>query len=67
MKNFIRHLRSYIVRGLLGIMPIALSYFAVKLLYNTIDRRVVGLVDAALGHKCQHMGYPILMAKSAKT
>ncbi|MBF0619408.1 MAG: DUF502 domain-containing protein [Candidatus Omnitrophica bacterium] len=45
MKNFFQHIRSYIFRGLLAIIPIFLSYLAIKLLYVLIDKRVMALLD----------------------
>ncbi len=45
MKNFFIHARSYIFRGLLAVIPLLLSILAVKLLYELIDKKVMGLVD----------------------
>ncbi len=45
MKNFFIHLRIYIFRGFLAIIPIALCVFAVRLLYVLIDKRVMGFLN----------------------
>ena len=45
MKDFLKHARSYILRGLLAIIPLLLSLLAVKLLYEQIDKRVVAFVE----------------------
>jgi uncharacterized membrane protein len=45
MKIFMQHLRSYILRGLFAIIPIFLSYLAIKLLYVLIDKRVMAFLD----------------------
>jgi len=37
MKRLLRHLKTYIFRGLLAITPLALSIFIIRLLY--IDRK----------------------------
>jgi len=41
MKKFINHLRIYVFRGLLAIVPIFLSVLAIQLLYVLIDKRVM--------------------------
>ena len=56
MKNIIRHIRMYVIRGLLAVIPIALSFLAVKFLYTTIDQRIVRLVDRALGFSFPGLG-----------
>ncbi len=45
MNNFFVHARIYIFRGLLAIIPLLLSYLAVKLLYVLIDKRVIALIE----------------------
>src|ERR1700679_3475957 len=41
MKNFFSHIRTYILRGLLAIIPLLLCFLAVKLLYVLIDKQVM--------------------------
>ena len=41
MKHFIEHLRTFIFRGLLAVIPLLLCVFAVQLLYTLIDKRVL--------------------------
>ncbi len=45
MKDFLAHARSYIFRGLLAIIPILLSIFAIQLLYVLIDKKVMTFID----------------------
>jgi|SRR3989338_35008 len=45
MKIFLTHARSYILRGLLAIIPILLCVFAIQLLYVLIDKKVMGFLD----------------------
>ncbi len=45
MKHFFLHLRVYIFRGLLAVIPLLLSILAVKLLYELIDKRVMAFID----------------------
>jgi uncharacterized membrane protein len=44
-KPFLAHTRTYIFRGLLAIIPLALSVFAVLFLYNFIDKKVMDFID----------------------
>jgi len=34
MKNLIMHIRKYIIRGLLAVIPLALTYLAIIILYD---------------------------------
>ncbi|MBF0483141.1 MAG: DUF502 domain-containing protein [Candidatus Omnitrophica bacterium] len=45
MKKFMGHLRKYVFRGLWAIIPLYLSYMAVKLCYVLIDKKVMSLLD----------------------
>lgn len=45
MKSFFVHLRMYVFRGLLAIVPLLLSILAIKLLYELIDKRVMAFID----------------------
>jgi uncharacterized membrane protein len=41
MKNFFIHLRIYIVRGILAIIPLLLCYVAIEFLYKLIDKQII--------------------------
>jgi len=41
MKNFFAHTRTYILRGLLAVIPLLLCIVAIKLLYELIDKQVM--------------------------
>ena len=62
MKNLIQHVRKYIIRGLLAIIPLALTYFAVKLLYNLIDQRAVKILDQVVGFSFPGFGLILVLA-----
>jgi uncharacterized membrane protein len=53
MPRFLAHLRKFIIRGGLALIPIALPAIAIYLLYDFIDRRIVVLVDKTL-----HVNFP---------
>lgn len=48
MKNFFAHVRTYIFRGLLAIIPILLCYLAIQLLYVLIDKRVMTFIESLI-------------------
>ena len=45
VKEFLQHARNYIFRGLFAIIPLLLSIFAVKILYELIDKKVTGFIE----------------------
>jgi len=45
MKIFVKHIRIYILRGLLAMIPIFLCILALQLLYFLIDKRVMGFFN----------------------
>lgn len=61
MKGFFSHIKKYIIRGILAIIPLVLSYFVVRLLYLSIDRRVTGLIDNFIGFAIPGLGIIILL------
>ncbi len=61
MKKFVVHIKKYIFRGLLAVIPLFLTYLAVKLLYTTIDQRAVGLVDHFLGFRFPGLGILLVL------
>ena len=62
MKKIIRHIKKHVIRGVFAIIPLALSYFAVKFLYTTIDQRVVRLMDRVLGFSFPGLGLLLVLA-----
>jgi len=62
MKTLINHLKRYIIRGLLAIIPLVLSYFALKILYNNIDQRAVKIIDQFIGFSFPGLGILLVLA-----
>ena len=62
MKTFIRHMKTYMVRGLLAIIPLVLSILVIQILYINIDRRVVGLLDKKIGFSFPGLGIILSLA-----
>lgn len=61
MSRLFAHIRRFIIRGTLALIPIALPAFAVYLLYGFIDRRLLGLVQNALGFSFPGLGIVLLL------
>jgi uncharacterized membrane protein len=45
MKNFLDHTLSYILRGLLAIIPVLLCVIAIRLLYILIDKQIMKFLE----------------------
>lgn len=56
MKKIFKHTKTYIFRGLLAIIPLALSIFVIRLLYIGIDKRVMGWIDQFIGFTIPGLG-----------
>jgi uncharacterized membrane protein len=61
MNRVFAHIRRFIIRGTLALIPIALPAFAVYLLYGFIDRRLLDLVQATFGISFPGMGIFLLL------
>ena len=61
MKNIIGHIKKYIFRGLLAVVPLFLTYLAVKLLYTSIDQRAVNIVHHFFGFKFPGLGIILVL------
>jgi uncharacterized membrane protein len=62
MRSLLRHFKSYILRGLLAIIPVALTAFAIKILYATIDKRITAIVEQIIGFSFPGLGVLLLLA-----
>lgn len=61
MNRVFAHIRRFIIRGTLALIPIALPAFAVYLLYSFIDKRLLGLVHKTFGISFPGMGLFLLL------
>jgi len=61
MKNIYRHLQSYIFKGLLALIPIALAVFTVNILYVFIDKQIMELIDTYTGIHIPGLGLLIFI------
>jgi len=56
MRQFLRHLKVHIFRGILAVIPLALSIFVIRLLYIGIDKRVTSWIDRFFGFSIPGLG-----------
>ena len=61
IKKSFKHLRKYILRGVLAIIPLALSIFVIRLLYVGIDKRVMGMIDQFIGYTIPGLGILLVL------
>ncbi|GAB4366321.1 MAG: DUF502 domain-containing protein [Calditrichia bacterium] len=61
MKKILNHIKTFIFRGLLAVIPLGLTYFVVNFLYVTIDRRVMGFVDEFIGFSIPGLGIVLVL------
>ena len=62
MKAFSLHVKKYVMRGFLAIIPLMLSVLVIHLLYVNIDQRVVRLVDQTIGFSFPGLGIILSLA-----
>ena len=55
------HVRKFVIRGTLALIPIAIPVFAIYLLYGFIDRRLIVLVDRTLHIRFPGLGIVLLL------
>lgn len=61
MGTIVKHIRTFIFRGLLVSIPFALSILAVHFFYTSIDQRVLDLLDEQVGIRFPGLGILLLL------
>jgi uncharacterized membrane protein len=61
MKKLLKHLKTYIFRGLLAIIPLGLCYLVIRLIYLTVDQRVTELIEKVIGFKIPGLGIALVL------
>lgn len=56
MKRLFKHLRIYIFRGLLAIIPLGLCYFVVRFIYYAVDDKAARLIERYIGVRIPGLG-----------
>lgn len=62
MKNLFVHIKTYVFRGLIAIIPLALTVVVIQFLYIAIDQRIMGLVDEFIGFRIPGLGIFLLLS-----
>ena len=61
MRTVLSHIKVFMFRGFLAIVPFALAIFAVRLLYVSIDQRVMAAIDKTIGFTFPGLGILLLL------
>lgn len=61
MNRALSHVRTYIFRGLLAIIPLVMTFFVVRLLYVGIDQRIRGWIDHLIGISIPGLGILLVL------
>lgn len=61
MRVFFQHFRNYVFRGLLAVIPVAISILTIRFLYVLIDQRIMGMVNQWIGYRIPGLGILILL------
>jgi uncharacterized membrane protein len=61
MKGVFKHLKSYVLKGFLALLPLALSFFVLRFLYLTVDQRVAPLIERWTGWHIPGLGILLVL------
>ena len=61
MKAVFKHLKTFILRGFLTIIPLALSYVVLRFLYLAVDQRVAGIIEKWIGRHIPGLGLILVL------
>lgn len=56
MKKFFNHMKQYMFRGLLTLIPVGLTIFTIRIVYVFIDKRVTEVIARYTGHHIPGLG-----------
>jgi uncharacterized membrane protein len=61
MKKIAKHLRTAAVRGLLALLPIALTYYVLRFLYLAVDQKAAPYIERWLGVSIPGLGLILVL------
>ncbi len=61
MKAVFKHIRTFIFRGLLAVVPLVLSFFVVRFLYLAVDQKVANLIEKVVGFRIPGLGIVLVL------
>jgi len=62
MKAVLKHLKTFILRGFLAVIPLALSYLVLRFLYLAVDQRVAAIIEKWIGRNIPGLGFVLVLA-----
>jgi uncharacterized membrane protein len=61
MRAVFKHLKTFILRGFLAIIPLALSYIVLRFLYLAVDQRVAIIIEKWIGFNVPGLGFVLVL------
>ena len=61
MMKLMIHIKRYIIRGTIAIIPLALTYVVLRFLYIAIDKRIMGVIDDFIGFSIPGFGLILIL------
>ena len=61
MQKIMNHVKRYIIRGIIAIIPLGLTYVVLRFLYLAIDKRIMGVIDNFIGFSIPGLGLILLL------
>jgi uncharacterized membrane protein len=61
MKRILKHIKTYIFRGFLAVIPIGLSFLFIRFLYLAVDARVASLIEKLIGFQIPGLGFLLVL------
>lgn len=61
MKSVFAHLRKFIFRGFLAVIPLFLTYLLIRFIYLSIDKQVVDLIAKLIGFRIPGLGIILII------
>jgi uncharacterized membrane protein len=61
MTRFFKHLKTFVFRGLLALLPLGLTYFVLRFLYLAVDQRVAPFIERWVGVQIPGLGLLLVL------
>jgi uncharacterized membrane protein len=61
MRAVFKHLKTFILRGFLAIIPLALSFIVLRFFYLAVDQRVAHIIEKWIGFNVPGLGFVLVL------
>jgi uncharacterized membrane protein len=61
MKAVLKHVRTFIFRGLLAVVPLVLCLFVIRFLYLAVDQKAANLIEKVVGFRIPGLGIVLVL------